>query len=379
MGDHKIVEEDHHSRSDQILLLTYPSSALYYVQSPSDHSTNTDCRNNELAFISSPYGSDDKYTSTNARNSVHGQDVSRSLLSRYSSSRGSNNSFVHEKKITYGANEDFHEKSIGMDEIDEDDDDPCLTLCEKKQKDQHHHEERKCCEIENDFYDDDDFYEDGRRTGFWRLFSFGTYNSCWWTLIQIFWRILVSFGVALLVFYLATRPPTPKISIEVARIPNFRLSEGVDASGVTTKILNYNCSLALEVDNRSKLFGLHIHPSTIRMSFGPLIFATSGPTTKDFKLYAADDTLTKFKLYIGAKNKAMYGAGRSMQDMLESGKGLPLMIKINLRSNFNVVWNYVKPMFSHYAECYLSVHGSYDKQHQTQAYNNYCKTITTTL
>lgn len=75
----------------------------------------------------------------------------------------------------------------------------------------------------------------------------------------------------------------------------------------------------------------------------------------------------------------MYGAGRSMQDMLESGKGLPLVIKINLRSNFNVVWNYVKPNFSHYAECYLLVHGSYDKQHRTQAYNNYCKTITTTL
>ncbi|RZC77489.1 hypothetical protein C5167_001640 [Papaver somniferum] len=293
MGDHKIVEEDHHSRSDQILLLTYPSSALYYVQSPSDHSTNTDCRNNELAFISSPYGSDDKYTSTNARNSVHGQDVSRSLLSRYSSSRGSNNSFVHEKKITYGANEDFHEKNTDH-----------LTL----------------------------------------VFVCSVYTC-----------------------------------MQVARIPNFRLSEGVDASGVTTKILNCNCSLALEVDNRSKLFGLHIHPSTIRMSFGPLIFATSRPTTKDFKLYAADDTLTKFKLYIGAKNKAMYGDGRSMQDMLESGKGLPLVIKINLRSNFNVVWNYVKPNFSHYAECYLLVHGSYDKQHRTQAYNNYCKTITTTL
>ncbi|KAI3984387.1 hypothetical protein MKX01_011341 [Papaver californicum] len=268
-----------------------------------------------------------------------------------------------------------------MDEIDEDDDDdPRLILCEKKkQKDQHHHEERKCCEIENDYYNDDDFYGDGSEIGFWRLFSFGTYNSCWWTLIQIFWRILVSFGVALLVFYLATKPPTPKISIKVAGIPQFRLAEGVDGSGVTTKILNCNCSLALEVNNRSKLFGLHIHPSTIRMSFGPLVFATSRPTTKDFKLYIPVDTLTRFKLYIGTKNKAMYGAGRSMQDMLIAGKGLPLVIKINFRSNFHVIWNYVKPKFSHYAECYLVLHGSYDKLHQTQVYNSYCKIITTTI
>ncbi|KAI3905647.1 hypothetical protein MKX01_036556 [Papaver californicum] len=234
-----------------------------------------------------------------------------------------------------------------MDEIDEDDDDadPCLILSEKKkQKDQHHHEERKCCEIENDYYNDDiDFYEDGRKIGFRRLFSFGTYNSCWWTLIQIFWRILVSFGVALL----------------VAGIPQFRLAEGVDGSGVTAKIVNCNCSLALEVKNRSKLFGLDIHPSTIRMSFGPLTFATSRPTNKDFKLYTPDDTLTRFKL--GTKYKTMYRAGRSMQDMLISGTRLPLVIKINLRSNFYVILNYVKPNFNHYAECYLFLHGSYDQ------------------
>ncbi|OVA19409.1 hypothetical protein BVC80_9055g49 [Macleaya cordata] len=157
-----------------------------------------------------------------------------------------------------------------MEEIDEDDDDdPCLILCEKKQKKDEQ-------EDEDGEYDVDDYEDDRRRKlGFWRFFSFGTYNSCMWVSIQIFWRLLVSFGAALFVFFLATKPPTPNMSIKMVGIRQFWLGEGVDWSGVTTKILTCNCSMALVINNKSKLFGLHIHPSTIQMSFGPVVFASS--------------------------------------------------------------------------------------------------------
>lgn len=61
----------------------------------------------------------------------------------------------------------------------------------------------------------------------------------------------------------------------MAGIRQFGLGEGVDGSGVTTKILTCNCSIDLLIENKSKLFGLHIQPPVLEMSFGHLTFATS--------------------------------------------------------------------------------------------------------
>lgn len=55
----------------------------------------------------------------------------------------------------------------------------------------------------------------------------------------------------------------------------FKLGEGVDRSGVSTKILSCNCSINLGILNKSKFFRLHIHPPLIHMSFTVLPFAFS--------------------------------------------------------------------------------------------------------
>ncbi|EXB40228.1 hypothetical protein L484_003940 [Morus notabilis] len=83
------------------------------------------------------------------------------------------------------------------------------------------------------------------------------------------------------------------IGLKIGNIGEFVLGEGVDASGVTTKILTHNCSLNLIIENKSKLFGLHVHPPSMEISFQCLTFAFAhGPR----------------KLYAGTKNKALYGA-----------------------------------------------------------------------
>ncbi|CAK9140379.1 unnamed protein product [Ilex paraguariensis] len=154
----------------------------------------------------------------------------------------------------------------------------------------------------------------------------------------------------------------------MAGIRQFELGEGLDASGVTTEILTCNCSMELVLDNKSKVFGLYIHSPVMAMSFGHLPFAIStGP-----ELYAGSDTSTSFQLSVGTRNKPMYGAGRSMQDLLESGKGLPLVIHVSLRSRFRMVWKLINPKFEHQAQCFLVLSHAYDKKHRTQAYNSSC-------
>lgn len=68
---------------------------------------------------------------------------------------------------------------------------------------------------------------------------------------------------------------TAAIVLQMAGIREFGLGEGVDASGVTTKILTCNCSIHLLIENKSKLFGLHIHPPIMDISFARLPIAIS--------------------------------------------------------------------------------------------------------
>ncbi|KAI3415000.1 uncharacterized protein J3R85_015575 [Psidium guajava] len=206
----------------------------------------------------------------------------------------------------------------------------------------------------------------------WRYLSFG-YNpsSNGWILLQISWRMLVSLGVALLVFYLVTKPPKPEVSVKVDGIPNFVLGEGVDNTGVSTKIFSCNISMRLWVENKSKLFGLHVQPPIIHLYFGrlPLAIAHRGG-----ELYARSGETSSFGMYVGTRNKAMYGAGRSMQDMLEGSKGgLALRVGVRLRSTILVVEGLVHVRFHHQAQCSVLL----SKADDAESFHSTCTLVPT--
>ncbi|XP_075646894.1 uncharacterized protein LOC142617819 [Castanea sativa] len=341
----------------EALFHSYPCA--YYVQSPStiSHANSTDIRTNNIdeSTFHSPVRSETFLT--NPTNPNHSIEASRFTLSRYSSSRGSNNSLIlHEKKnnsiIAYDV------QSNGTAGTHEN--------CENRLIIVDHHGGVNDDEEEEETDEKELYY--GRRRGFWRRYcTYRNSDSCPWICLQISWRAILSLGIALLVFYIATEPPPPKLSIKIAGINQFVLGEGVDASGVTTKILTYNCTINLVIDNKSKLFGLHINPPIMEMSFGRLTFAMSyGP-----KLYAESGS-TLYQLFVETKNKPMYGAGRSMRDNLESAMRLHLMFLMSLNSNFRVFLNLIRPKFQHPVECLLVLNRAYDKKRQTQAYNSTC-------
>ncbi|KAK6928735.1 hypothetical protein RJ641_004940 [Dillenia turbinata] len=281
------------AEEQEALFHSYPC-AVYYVQSPStlSHANSADCRNinsSEIPFHL-PFQSDTFINTTT--NHTSREEASHFTLSRYSSSRGSNNSFLHEKKIVYDL------QSHGGEGIENGEK---LRIIGGN--------DCRAGEVGDCEDDDDEIYGDGKVDGWWRYFTFRNSSSCAWISLQISWRFLVSVGVALLVFYVATKPPPPKISIQLLQGP---------------------------------------------------------------ELYAGSDETTSFRLFVGTKNKAMYGAGRSMEDMLESGQGLPLLIRMSLSSHFRVVRSLIQPKFHHQAQCSLLLSKSYDKKHRTQVYNSTC-------
>ncbi|XAR63444.1 hypothetical protein NMG60_11023381 [Bertholletia excelsa] len=327
---------------EEALFRSYPY-ALYFVQSPSTASraNSAELRNNESTFHSPTRSEPFPVPRHPTRSENQSQEATRFTLSRYSS-RGSNNSFgnLHDKKIIpydAGTENDENHLTRGVEGCDD-----------------------GWEEEEEDYFEGKGWW--------WRYLSFQTSSSLAWIGLQVCWRLFVSLGVALLVFYIATKPPRPQISVKMVGIRQFGLGEGVDSSGVTTKILTCNCSMDLVVENKSKLFGLHVHPPIMEMFYANFPLAiSSGP-----KLYAGSDGSTSFRLYVATRNKPMYGAGRAMQDMLDMGKGLPLAIRMSSSSNYRVVWGLMKPKFHHKAECLLVLDRAFDQKHHTQVYNSSC-------
>lgn len=55
----------------------------------------------------------------------------------------------------------------------------------------------------------------------------------------------------------------------------FELTEGVDLTGVATTLLSCNISTALIIDNKSKVFGVHILSPVVDIYFGRVPFVIS--------------------------------------------------------------------------------------------------------
>lgn len=380
-------------------ILEYGNYGSYYVQSPSSvshaHSTteSESCRNSQLLLVPpyhhhSPLQEEEQNISYGSTKPLlnqidddnqlqdHHHALSSELgaartstfsnLSRCSSSRASTTSFVHQNKMmmTVPSAADHNAKIIVNGSGGKNDNNNIVVHASSalKRWGKVDDEEEYCYNYEDD------------KGHCWQYFSFSTYPSSVWIALQVLWRLLLSAMVALLVFYLITKPPPPHISVKVIKVNQFELTEGVDLTGVATNFLSCNISLTTIIDNRSKVFGIHILSPVVDIHFDRVSFIISqGP-----KLYVRSREWREMEVYTGTTKKAMYGGGRNMEDMLSSQTGLPLIITLNFNSYFRVVSNFIHSNFHHQAHCLLLLHNFYDIKHHTltRPYNSTCHLLT---
>ncbi|GJN30717.1 hypothetical protein PR202_gb19048 [Eleusine coracana subsp. coracana] len=297
-----------------------PCAQHYYVQSPSAASHTTlshPAASDSMALILSPFPT------------LHHdhEEASRLTLSRYSSSRGSNTSFPA-AAAGYDNDDDTKKPSRRRQ---------TLTV------------------LSNPSGGDDADDDHERRSGAWRYVKLDPDAPCCCIAFQVAWRVLASAAFALLVFVLATRPRRPGVSFRVGRVERFSLGEGVDGSGVETSFLDCNCSVDMVVENHSKVFGLRVRPPLLELSFGRFVFAASrgwdeGSSSATAHVVAPRAAST-LRMFVAVKEKPMYAAGRGMQDMLESNRGLPLTVTVRARSRYRVVGSLVRLTYHHDSEC----------------------------
>ncbi|XP_020571512.1 uncharacterized protein LOC110018517 [Phalaenopsis equestris] len=321
---------------DSAALFHSPPYPHYYVQSPSTTSNSAaippPSSSDSGAFLSPTFPSHHHHDST----------CSRVTLSLYSSSsRGSkNDSYVEEKKHevelkggrrSNGANEEEEEEEMGGRGM-------------KMRR--------------------------RRRRGFIKKLVVLDSNesSCCCVVFHFAWRITLSLVLAIFVFFMATNPPQPEFYFKIVNVRHFSLGEGVDETGVPTKILSCNCSVDMNVVNRSRFFGLHIYPPLLEMSFETLKFASSQGQAS----YVESKSSSTARLFIGVKNKPLYGAGRSMEDLLESERGLTLMVRIRMHSRYRVVWGLIEIKHHHLQSCNVILQAMHDPISYAKLYGSSC-------
>lgn len=323
------------AEEQELPLFQHPSSpCAYYVQSPSAAShTLSSCHpaseSTCTALILSPF------PDAAARHDQE-QEASRlALLSRYSSSRGSNNSFLLTDKSTTKA----------------------PAAIPRNNNNNNRRQVLRVLSAGRESASDDEDDEERNRSGAWRYVKLDPEASCCCIAFQVAWRVGISLAVALLVFVAATSPSRPGVSFKVGKVERFSLGEGLDGSGVITSFLDCNCSVEMAVENHSRVFALRLLPddTLLQMSFGNFAFAASrgvdqqGPG-EDFVV--GPGAKSTVRLFVAAREKPMYAAGRGMQDMLESKEGaVPVAITVRARSRYRVVGSLVRLTYRHDSRC----------------------------
>ncbi|KAJ6895080.1 hypothetical protein NC651_021535 [Populus alba x Populus x berolinensis] len=97
--------------------------------------------------------------------------------------------------------------------------------------------------------------------------SFRRNSSCAWVSLQNILEACVEFVCCFACFLFSYKTSPPKMSIKMAGIRQFGLGEGVDGSGVTTKILTCNFPLNLLIEKQVQA----LRPSCSTSNFGNVI------------------------------------------------------------------------------------------------------------
>ena len=72
----------------------------------------------------------------------------------------------------------------------------------------------------------------------------------------------------------ASHPFSPIVSVKSVDIHSFYYGEGIDRTGVATKILSFNSSVKVTIDSPAPYFGIHVSSSTFKLTFSALTLAT---------------------------------------------------------------------------------------------------------
>jgi hypothetical protein len=72
------------------------------------------------------------------------------------------------------------------------------------------------------------------------------------------------------------------VFLQSLTVGNFYAGEGIDRTGVPTKLVTMNCSLQINVHNPSTMFGIHVSSTSIQILFSQIAIANGQVAASTF-------------------------------------------------------------------------------------------------
>ncbi|KAG2306916.1 hypothetical protein Bca4012_084128 [Brassica carinata] len=191
--------------------------------------------------------------------------------------------------------------------------------------------------------DEEEVYEDNRGL------SVGQCRA-----VMVILGIVVVFSVFCSVLWGASHPFSPIVSVKSFSLHSFYYGEGIDRTGVATKILSFNSSVKVTIDSPAPYFGIHVSSSsTFNLTFSALTLATG--QLKSYYQPRKSKHTAIVKL-IGSE-VPLYGAGPNLAASDKKGR-VPVKLEFEIRSQGNLLGKLVKSKHLNHISCSFYISSS---------------------
>lgn len=164
--------------------------------------------------------------------------------------------------------------------------------------------------------------------------------------------LVVAFTLACLVVWGVARRHKPIVLVKSLMVENFYAGEGVDRTGVPTKLVTVNCSLKIDVENPSTMFGIHVSSTSIQLIFSQIPIA-NGQLEKFYQPKASRHAAA---VTLHGEKTPLYGAGATFGLTGDAG-AVPLTLDLAVRTRGYVIGNLVRVTHTRRARCPVVVRG----------------------
>ncbi|XP_052200348.1 uncharacterized protein LOC127806849 [Diospyros lotus] len=166
-------------------------------------------------------------------------------------------------------------------------------------------------------------------------------------LIWLFGFILL-FAALCLIILGASRPYRPQAAVKTFTVNNFYFGQGLDYTGVPTKLLTVNCSMKMVIYNPSTYFGIHVRFTPVDLFYSEIKIATGQLKT----YYQPRKSRRIVSVSLEGSRVPLYGAGPNLAVSDRSGR-VPLKLEFGVQYQRNLVGTLVKTKNQRHISCKL--------------------------
>lgn len=166
--------------------------------------------------------------------------------------------------------------------------------------------------------------------------------------VAAFWLsvLVLVFTLVCLIVWGIARNYKPIVIVKSLTVDNFYCGEGIDHTGVPTKLVTLNCSLKINVHNPSTMSGIHVSSTSIQLMYSEIAIANG----QLGKFYQPRTSRRVASVILHGEKIPLYGAGATF-DLSNTGGAVPLTLDLAVRTRGYVIGKLVRVTHAKRVKC----------------------------